>query len=405
MSQQLPAEVLEAIGKLEKSIVEQGDALTAHIKQANGEIAELGKSKDDTIGKLEELAEKMHQAHGDLQALEQKHAEYLAEGALRGDIKTIGRMFTEGDEFAALVKSGRGTATMKLDGQGIMDLSEKAIVNATLNNDQPLVQSQRVPGIVQPVDRRMTVRDFLPIGQTSTNLIEFARELVFTNAAAIQAAEGDLKAESNITFALANAPVRTIAHWIAASKQVLEDAPMLRSYIDGRLMYGLKLKEEDQLLNGDGTGSNIDGLLNQATGYTGVVTDSRADQLRRAMNVVQLSEYDPSLIVMHPTDWMEIELAKDADLQYYLGGPGRRAAPMLWGLPVVTTQSIAAGTYMVGAFNVAAQIWDREQASISFSTENSDNFVKNMCTILCEERIALTVYRPASFVGTTFVTA
>jgi HK97 family phage major capsid protein len=155
-----------------------------------------------------------------------------------------------------------------------------AITNTTGQN-QPLVPSQRVAGIITPGLRRFTVRDLLPQQRAESNLIEFCRELVYTNNAGPQwdatspvpHQEGAAKNESGITFELANQAVTTLAHWIPASRQVLKDAKMLQSYIEGRLTYGLKLEEEDEMLNGANTSGELNGLRTQQTAFSGGVTN------------------------------------------------------------------------------------------------------------------------------------
>lgn len=129
-----------------------------------------------------------------------------------------------------------------------------------------LIQPMQVPGIIMPGLRRLVIRDLLAQGRISSNSLEYVREEVFTNNAA-PVAEKALKPESDITFSKQTANVKTVAHWIQASRQVMDDAPMLQSYVNDRLMYGLALKEEYQLLNGDGTGDNLEGINNVATDY------------------------------------------------------------------------------------------------------------------------------------------
>ena len=180
----------------------------------------------------------------------------------------------------------------------------------------------------------------------------------------------------------------------------------MSSYIDGRLRYGLALKVEEQLLNGGGTGVDINGLMNQASDFSNpgvtVTQETRIDRLRLAMLQVALAEYDADAIVINPIDWAAIELLKDDNNNYLFASPKNLTSPGLWGLPVVATQAMDVDNYLVGAFRMGAQVWDRESASVQISTENKDNFTKNMVTILAEERLALTVYRPEAFVKGTF---
>ncbi len=223
---------------------------------------------------------------------------------------------------------------------------------------------------------------------------------MFTNAAA-PVAEGTLKPESNITFTKETANVKTIAHWIQASRQIMDDAPALQSYINSRMMYGLALVEENQMLNGDGTGDNLQGLNVVATDYETALNatgDTGADVLAHAIYQVSLSEFEADGIILNPADWHRIALLKDANGNYIMGGPQAFASKVLWGLPVVSTTAQAAGKFTVGAFGLASQVWDRMDATIEISNQDRDNFVKNMLTILCEERLALAHYRPAAIV-------
>ncbi|MFP0450382.1 phage major capsid protein [Klebsiella quasipneumoniae] len=263
-----------------------------------------------------------------------------------------------------------------------------------------LVQPQQLPGILMPGLRRLTVRDLLAQGRITSNALEYVRENVFTNAAA-PVAEGTLKPESNITFTKETANVKTIAHWIQASRQIMDDAPALESYLNSRMMYGLALVEENQMLNGDGTGDNLQGLNVVANDYETTLNatgDTGADVLAHAIYQVSLSEFEADGIILNPADWHRIALLKDANGNYILGGPQAFASKVLWGLPVVSTTAQTAGKFTVGAFGLASQVWDRMDATIEISNQDRDNFVKNMLTILCEERLSLAHYRPAAIV-------
>ncbi|WP_236167101.1 phage major capsid protein [Pseudomonas fulva] len=267
-----------------------------------------------------------------------------------------------------------------------------------------LIQPQVNPGILMPGLRRLTIRDLLAQGRISSNSLEYVRENVFINSAAT-VAEGNLKPESNLTFTKETATVKTIAHWIQASRQVMDDAPMLESYVNNRLLFGLALVEEGQLLNGDGTGDNLVGLNKVATAYDATLTaegDTRADMIAHAIFQTSESEFEASGIILNPRDWHAIALLKDADGRYIFGGPAAFAAKVMWGLPVVATKAQAQGTFTVGGFDLASQVWDRMDATVEVSREDRDNFVKNMLTILCEERLALAHYRPTAIIKGSF---
>jgi HK97 family phage major capsid protein len=190
-----------------------------------------------------------------------------------------------------------------------------------------------------------------------------------------------------------------VAHWIPASRQVLSDASMLSGHVSARLIYGLKLEEEDELLNGTGAAGTLDGLINQSTPFNAGSTNLTAiDCLLKAFTQVSLSNYEASAVVLHPIDWQDIILAKDTQGRYLFADPQNMVDARIWAKPVVPTQAIARGKFLTGAFNLAAQIWDREDATVRISENVNDHFIRNMVAILAEERLALTVYRSAAMV-------
>jgi HK97 family phage major capsid protein len=227
-----------------------------------------------------------------------------------------------------------------------------------------------------------------------------------TNNAAV-VAETMQKPESNYVWAAADAPVRSIAHWVPVSRQAMDDVVQLQGEIDGELRYGLDLAEENEILKGDGTGQHLHGLVPQADDFVAAFTPespTMIDTLRLALLQATLSEYPADGIVLHPTDWARIELTKDGTERYIFANVLQLAGPQLWGRPVVDTQAMDEEEFLVGAFKVAAKIYDRMDAEVLISSEDRDNFIKNMLTVRAEKRLALAVKRRHALITGTFAT-
>jgi HK97 family phage major capsid protein len=247
--------------------------------------------------------------------------------------------------------------------------------------------------------RRLFLRDLIPTIPVSSTPVEYPRQTVRTNAAA-PVEEGTLKPESGYQWQLTDVPIRTIAHWVQASRQILSDAPQLSGLIDTELLYGLMLAEEAQFLTGSGVDQNIHGIIPQATAYAApfaVTDETMIDRIGLAILQQDLTDLPADGVALHPSDWMRMRLIKNADGEYILGDPGADVEPRIFGRPVVATQAMTVDKFLTGSFQLAATIYDREQSRIEASTEDRDNFVKNLVTVLAEERVGLAVKRTPGF--------
>ncbi|MEB1146690.1 phage major capsid protein [Xanthomonas campestris pv. campestris] len=388
------------IENINASLKQVGDQLKAHAEQAQNDIKAHAKLSEETRASVDKLLTEQGALNARLQSAEQLVAK-MELGGYGGDIqpKSMGDQVVENEEFKAW--AARPSSKFHMD--------VKAVVTSDGASAGDLIVPDRRPGIIMPGQRRLTIRDLMNSVPTGSNAIEYVRESGYiNNAAPIAENPAGIKAESNITFEADSAPVVTIAHWIHASRQVLSDIPTLRGYIDGRLRYGLKFKEEAQLLKGSGVGLNLNGLVTQATDYANpgvtVQAETRLDRLRLALLQVELAEAWADGIVLSPIDWAAIELSKTDDNAYLFANPRGIATPALWGRNVVPTQAMDAAEFLVGAFGggIAAEIHDREDVQVMVATQDDRDFVKNMVKVLMEERLTMTVYRPEAFVTGDF---
>ena len=321
--------------------------------------------------------------------------------------KSLGDAFLDSPEFKAL-QGGAAGATMHSPFQ-VKD------VYSTLPSGAVDFGGTDRDGIVDSAKRAKRVRDLFPSRSTSSAVVEFFRVDGYTNNASVvpEYSGGNFgaKPQTDLTFVGEQAPVRTIAHWEAAHRNVLADEPQLRSIIDNELLYGLRLSEDNQILSGTGTGEDLLGILantniqsyDWSAGALLPVPDTKADAVRRAATLAYLAHYEPTGVIVHPSDWEDMELTKNSEGTYLVAmSISDGAEQRIWRIPVIDTPAIPSGTALVGAFGTGAQLYDREAASIRISEQHSDFFVRNAVVVLAEERLALATKRPESFVEVVF---
>lgn len=382
----------------EKSTVE---GLLATAQEYKQRIKEM-----DENDQINEQIEAMRRARS-------PEAEHVS-GPKKADSNTWGGAFTNSKAFQSLQAAFKSGALTGNWSSGPVEMPSffdgKAVPAGALTTDAyPFSEAGADvrPGIQSILQRPITITDLLGQGTTDSSVIRYVQETLFTNGAAT-VPEGELKPASALAFDNVDEPVRKIATFLPITDEMLEDAAQMRSYLDGRLRLGVQLTEETQLLSGDGTGSNIRGLLNRtglqtitaAAPATGVTNPSIAEYLYSAITNVRVNALvEPDAIVMHPTNYAALRLAKDSGGEFNAGGPfGGLAGNTVWGLPVALSLALPVNTAVVGAFRSQAQVFRRNGLTVEASNSHADFFQRNMTAIRAELRVGLAVYRPSAFV-------
>lgn len=442
----------------EKDLIKRG---RAEIKSLNTKLDEITASgwidadggvhvPPDALTEFKSTIEKAEQVHAVVAGLERKDqlnawldapattapaalagaaaaADQMQLGGHGVQYKTLGQRFVESAEFKEHRDSGfMDKAFVVEDMELTSGVQYKDVHSGSIGvvTHPGFGTVQRAPMVQAPM-LTWRVRDLFPQVNTNSVMIEFIEELGFVDpgdnaAAPVPEREGTppndtfgLKPKSQIHFNIKTTPIRTLAHWIPASRNVLDDEPQLRGIIDTRLLYGLRLVEDDQLLLGDGTGQNLLGIFNTpgiqlfpSGAYTPPTNETYVDAIRRAATRVMLAQYDPTGIVVHPYDWERMELTKDTQGRYLVAGSVMTGAEKrLWQMPVVATPACPEGTALIGAFGLGAQVFDRMQSNIRTADQHADFFIRNAIVVLAEERLGLAVYRPASMVKVNLAAA
>lgn len=294
-----------------------------------------------------------------------------------------------------------------------------------------LVTSADLPGIINPDQRGLIVppvwgkdlkiADVITMGNTSTDLIEYAQLATSTNNAAPVAEAADFddgaisgaspgpyvvatpsgtKPFSDMTFEKVTVPVRNIAHLAAATRRSLSDAGQLMTLINNFLRYGLEEEVEDQVMAGDGTGENFDGILNASGTQAQAFDTDMPTTIRKAITKARyIGRVRPTAVGINPADDEALDLLQDGNSRYYGGGPFGTGPSTIWGLPRLVTESVPAGTAVVADWKQAV-LWDREQTSILITEAHKDWFARNLVAVRAEMRAGFGILRPAGFVIT-----
>lgn len=350
----------------------------------------------------EEMLEAMRISPGDQFVSSREYRELKLNGAFNSHLNRV--------NFAVNFKDGTSLIQWK---RALEQEAKSLLYGSSSTTGGALRSNDRQAGYIDLIQRELSVMDLIPRVPTGSDTIEYVKETTFTNAAAATAeatattGTSGLKPESTLAFAVATMPVRTIAHWIPVTNRMLADAPAIRGIVNGRLLLGLDLVLETQILAGDGTGENMTGILSTSgINIQGRGSDNELDTIFKARTKVRvLGKGRPNAVVLHPNDWETIRLSRENAATgtlggYLMGPPSTIGAVTVWGMPVVESEALTENTGLLGDFGQGASLFDREQSAVRVGTID-DQFVRNMQTILAELRASFVVWRPAMFTKIT----
>jgi HK97 family phage major capsid protein len=322
------------------------------------------------------------------------------EGFGDGGDNSIMPIFEQSDGFKSLLKGETKSARIQIPGKF---LQRKAMIGSAIIGGT-ISAPDRGTEIIAPAARRLMIRNLLPDVPTNVGSTEFVRELVYTNNAAPQGGttmspqtdgEGEAKSQSEMTLELVNCPSITIAHFFTVSRQALEDSAGLAQHLETRGIYGWQLELDQELLTGTGASGKLNGLVNNAAVFTGGSSNlSLLDCVRKAITQLAVGNHFATGVILNPADAEALELAKDSQ-QRYLGVVIQvNGQAVVWRVPIIETNAMTAGKFLVGDFTMAARIRTRQEAHIEISLDHSDYRTRNLALILIEGRIGLEIHRP-----------
>jgi hypothetical protein len=404
----------------EKAIAEGRQLTDDEQASVKAELA-IVEAEKEVAAKAEESAGLLAsvKALGDLEIVTGADADKINKKALDGTRQGLtpagGSL---GDTF---LKSAEYKAFLSQFPNGIGEKARVGTMNAVsvTGGLKALIGSTLVPGFV-PVDaqgptapiwgRELTIRDVITTGATSSDTVEFARLSSSTNAAAMVAeasghsdgttggAVAGTKPESAIVWEKVTVTVKTVAHWLAATKRALSDAGQLKTLIDQFLRFGLEEELEDQIMAGNGSGENFDGITHLSGTQSQAYSSNVPQTIRKAITKARtVGRVRPNAVGLHPADDEQLDLLQDTTGRYFGAGPFGTGPSTVWGLPRVVSEAIPEGTAIVADWKQAV-LWDREQATISVSDSHEDFFTRNLVAVLGEARAAFGVLRPSAFV-------
>ncbi|MFC3568401.1 phage major capsid protein [Paracoccus simplex] len=377
--------------KVTGSINKSAQAALDEAKRLGGLTEETKASVDKALAEQGELKGRLDEMQASARELEQRVANGVRGGA--GTAKSLGQMVMDEatDKIRALAKSGV---------QGDQSLGVFNAITSLPGSGGVLLPERRESEIIAEPDKKLVVKDLVTVGQTDQPLLKFFREVARTGAAGIVPDDGvTVKPLIDKTWVSESEEVRTIAGRMEIHKHMLDDIPALRTDIDTTLTYEVNKVENAQILAGDGTGENMSGLITNATAYGQTAREPAGatilDRLRLAILQVAAAGYVVDANVLNIWDWAAAEMLKDTTGRYIFGNPfDGTATPRLWGRRIVDTEDMPEGDFLTGAFKMAATYYERQGIEILLSSENRDNFDKNMLTVRGEKRGVVAVKRP-----------
>lgn len=324
--------------------------------------------------------------------------------------KSLGQLVREEKGFQSWAKGGAGGGIkLNFDEAYPSDILAKGANFETMRTKALMStsagwapESIRAPGFVEMATRPIQVLDIFPMFKTGQAAYTYMEETTRNHNAA-EKAEGATFAESEFAFTEKTSPVKKITDSLPVTDEQLEDVEGVESYINGRLVFGLRRRLDGQCIVGDATGANLRGLKNVAGINTQAKgADPAMDAFYKGMTAVRLTGRAlPTHHLMHPEDWQGIRLTRTADGIYIFGAPTEAGPERLWGLPVVQQDADVQGRGYTGSFTPeCTSLFEKKGVDIELGYVGTQ-FAEGKRTVRGDCRFALVFFRPAAFTEIT----
>lgn len=371
----LAAELKARMAKMDDLIAKYGEKLNSPTElpaEVRSKLEADAKAITDLAARFSEIEQKL------VDQVQQRQA----------DPNTVGSILVRNDDLRKqidAIKARKG----RINIDGIQARNIISIGGIDANASLATIDVQRTQ------EQKLALLDLITWMPVTGDLVKLLRESAY-DVMADEVAEGVDKPESDLTFGVEDITISVVAHWIKVTKQLLDDMPVLASYIEGRLAYGVRLKLEAKVINGATT--SFSGLMKVGNSLVAVPEALAIDTINTAKYQVWESGVTPEAVVLNPVDWGKIEREKTDDGHYLFGSPGAVVQPVIWGLPVVLSAAMAVGKFWLGNLTLGVTGYVRQDVMVEVSTEDGDNFRQNLVTVRAEMRAGFGVAIPDAMV-------
>lgn len=315
---------------------------------------------------------------------------FLGDLGAGGGRYALGPLMTR-DEFEAFISGGP------------MMPRATTITGGGATSGGPFIQNDVQPGFVAYRRKQPVMLSLVGPGQTDSDTVEYVRQTAVSSAA-VETAEDSAAAEATIASETVTAAVKDITHYVPATRKAVADAPQLQTIVEQDLLGGVIDRVDTQIASGDAAGENLRGVYNTSGILTqALATDSRPDALHKAITQIAIAAgvlAEPDAVGLHPSDWQDLRLERDANDNYLYGPPAIQGPKSVFGYPVASSTVFTSGTPLVGAFGAFSTAWIREAPQVYIGL-NADDFVKRRFSLLAEARLAFAVKRATAFCTVT----
>jgi len=385
---------LDQIGNLVDSKIEK--AFNAAQENAKGEVESTLKSE------ISNLATKYNELNERIASNEMEAKKTLTGATTKSFRNAMDAALKEG-AVEAMTKGNSNAAKFEI----------KADMTIAADFTGDVAGVQRIEDFKYDPSRSVHIRSLIPVGNTDSQVVRFPKESGYSDGGAAKA-EGATLAQTDFDITATSVNMEKIGTYLRITEEMLNDTPQLTSYLSARVPEKILSIEDNEILNGDGSSPNLDGLFTDGaafvTGsggafYQSVESANEFDVLIAALNQLALSNYQADTILLNPTDFHKIILLKSTANEYLRQQIFTGIQPTIMGVPVTVNTAVTAGKFLVGALATSTQLWVREGLSVEFSREDSTNFRDGFVTCRAVERVGLSTYTPNGIVQGTFSTA